>query len=134
MAAVLDTADQARANSAAAQAKAGADFVTLAKQMSDDPTAKTNGGDYGFTINRTNPNVPPEVVDALFTMKVGQVSGVIIASPILSGEGPSLQIVKLTGVKTGGVTAEHITINLTDPTVYIKQFEKTHPYKTYVHF
>jgi hypothetical protein len=67
-------------------------------------------------------------------MKVGQVSGTIIASPVLAGEGPSLQIVKLTGVKSDGVTAQHITINLKNPSVFINQFEKSHPYHTYVHF
>lgn len=135
VAAKLDTADSQKAASAlAAATKPKADFAAIAKQYSDDPSAKDNGGDYGFTVSRTNPNVPPEVVDALFTMKVGQISGIIIASPVLAGQGPSLQIVKLTGTKPGGVTAQHITINLQNPSVYIKQYEKTHPYHTYVNF
>jgi hypothetical protein len=62
----LDNADTQRATSILAQAKSGTDFATLAKQASDDPAAKDNGGDYGFAITRTNPNVPPEVVNDLF--------------------------------------------------------------------
>src|SRR5205085_8925540 len=99
-----------------AQAKSGADFAALAKQSSDDPSAKDNGGDYGFPIAKTNPNVPPEVVQALFQLKPGQVSDLILASPVLAGQGPSFQIVKLTGVSGDSVTAQHIVINLKDVT------------------
>ncbi len=135
VAAKLDSAATQKAASALAQSNnPKASFADLAKKYSDDPSAKDNGGDYGFIISRTNPNVPPEVVDALFNMKPGQVAGVIIASPVLAGQGPTLQIVKLTGVKSSGVTAQHITIKLQDPSIFIKQLEKTHPYKTYVHF
>jgi parvulin-like peptidyl-prolyl isomerase len=73
----LDKANMARANDALLQAKAGTDFGTLAAKLSDDPSAKTNAGDYGAPITRTNPNIPPQVVTTLFKLKPGQVSGVI---------------------------------------------------------
>jgi hypothetical protein len=130
----LDNADTQRAVTVLAQAKGGADFAGLAKQSSDDPAAKDNGGDYGYVITKTNPNVPPEVVDALFKLKVGQVSDLILASPVLGGQGPSFQVVKLTGVNGDTVTAQHIVINLKDSISYIKQLEAKNPPHTYVHF
>jgi hypothetical protein len=130
----LDNAATQRAVGALAQAKSGADFASLAKQSSDDPAAKTTGGDYGFGVTKTNPNVPPEVVDALFKLKAGQVSDLILASPVLAGQGPSFQIVKLTGINGDSVTAQHIVINLKDATSYIRQLEQKNPPHDYVHF
>lgn len=130
----LDITDSQRAQSVLTQARGGADFATLAKSSSDDPAAKTTGGDYGFAINKANPNVPPEVVDQLFQMKVGQISGPILASPVLAGQGPTLQIVKLTAINGDTVTAQHIVINLKDASSYIKQLETAKPPHSYVHF
>jgi parvulin-like peptidyl-prolyl isomerase len=134
VAAKLDSADSQRAASILNQAKAGTDFATLAKQNSDDPSAKDNGGDYGFPITKTNPNVPPEVVDALFQLKAGQISDVILASPVLSSQGPSLQIVKLTAISGDSVTAQHITVNLKNSSTYVAEIEKQKPLHPYVHF
>lgn len=130
----LDTADSQRAQNAIAQLNGGADFTALAKQVSDDPSAKDNGGDYGFPITKTNPNVPPEVIDVLFTLEPGQVSNAILSSPVLANEGPSLQIVKLTGVSGDSVTAQHIVINLKDASTYAAQLQKQKPSHSYVHF
>src|SRR5207237_941562 len=116
------------------QIRAGADFTTIAKQVSDDPSAKANGGDYGGPITKTNPNLPPSVIQALFSMQVGQVSDLILASPVLTNQGPSLQIVKLTGVNGNSVTAEHIVFNLKDINGDIQQLKKQKPAHTYVHF
>jgi hypothetical protein len=130
----LDNADTQRAASALAQAKNGGDFGALAKKLSDDPSAKDNGGDYGFAITKTNPNVPPEVVNALFGLRSGQVSDLILASPVLAGQPPSFQIVKVTGLNGDTVTAQHIVINLKDATTYIKQLRQIDPPRSYVHF
>jgi hypothetical protein len=132
VAAALDNTGQAKAVSAAAQAKAGADFTTLAKQLSDDPTAKDNGGDYGFPITKTNPNLPPEVITALFSLKNGQVSDMILASPVLANQGPSLQIVKVTAINGNSLTAQHIVINLKDISGDIKTLQKQKPVHDYV--
>ncbi len=130
----LDTTDSQRAQAILAQARGGADFSALAKQSSDDPSSKSSGGDYGFAIDKTNPNVPPEVVNQLFQMKVGQISDPILASPVLAGQGPTLQIVKLTGISGDTVTAQHIVINLKDASAYIKQLQIAKPPHPYVHF
>jgi parvulin-like peptidyl-prolyl isomerase len=132
VAAALDNTGQAKAVSAAAQAKAGADFTTLAKQLSDDPTAKDNGGDYGFPITKTNPNLPPEVITALFSLKNGQVSDMILASPVRANQGPSLQIVKVTAINGNSLTAQHIVINLKDISGDIKTLQKQKPVHDYV--
>lgn len=134
VAAKLDNAGSQRAAAVLAQAKDGADFGALAKQSSDDPEAKNTGGDYGFTITKTNPNVPPEVIQALFQLKPGQVSDLILASPVLAGQPPSFQIVKLTGSTGDSVTAQHIVINLKDVSTYIKQLKAKKPPHAYVHF
>jgi hypothetical protein len=133
VAAVLDNVDNKRAASVYSQAKAGADFTALAKQMSDDPAAKTNGGDYGFPIIKTNPNLPPEVITALFDLKNGEVSNIILASPVLASQGPSLQVVKLTGINGNSVTAQHIVINLKDISGDVKQLRAQKPAHAYIH-
>jgi hypothetical protein len=134
VAAKLDNDDSQKAAVVLAQAKNGADFAALAKQYSDDPTAKQTGGDYGVPITRTNPNVPPEVSQSLFQLKAGQVSDLILASPVLANQPPSLQIVRVTGVAGDSVTAQHIVINLKDPATYIKQLQDKKPAHSYVHF
>jgi hypothetical protein len=134
VAAKLDNEDSRRAAVVVAQAKGGGDFGALAKQYSDDQAAKQNGGDYGVPITKTNPNVPPEVIQALFQLKPGQVSDLILASPVLAGQSPSLQIVRLTGVVGDSVTAQHIVINLKDTSAYVKQLKAKKPSHTYVHF
>jgi len=57
-----------------AQAKAGKDFGELAKQYSQDPGSAPNGGDLGWADR--NSFVKP-FADALFSMKVGEISGPI---------------------------------------------------------
>ncbi len=133
VAAALDNPDTQRAASVVAQAKSGADFAALAKQSSDDPTAKDNGGDYGFPITKTNPNVPPEVVEQLFKLKSGQVSDIILASPVLANQGPSLQIVKVTNTSGDSVSAQRIVINLKDIAGYVKQLKSQKPPHSYIH-
>jgi peptidyl-prolyl cis-trans isomerase C len=56
-----------------AQVKKGADFAALAKQHSQDGSAQ-NGGDLGFV---TRGQTVPPFDQAVFSMKAGQVSGVV---------------------------------------------------------
>jgi peptidyl-prolyl cis-trans isomerase C len=56
-----------------AQVKKGADFAGLAKQHSQDGSAQ-NGGDLGFV---TRGQTVPPFDQAVFSMKAGQVSGVV---------------------------------------------------------
>ncbi|HSW78564.1 MAG TPA: peptidylprolyl isomerase [Candidatus Babeliales bacterium] len=134
VAAKLDSAATQRAVGILAKAKVAPDFAALAKEVSDDPAAKTTGGDYGFGITKTNPNISPEIVDAMFKLKVGEVSDLILASPVLANQGPSLQIVKITGKSGDSVTAQHIVINLKDSSTYIKALQAKKPSHSYVHF
>lgn len=125
--ATLDKADMRRAQSVLAQLKGGADFGAVAKAASDDPSAKSNGGDYGSPLTKDDPNIAPQVAEALFKLNTGQISGVINA-------GPTLEIVKL-NTKTGNsVTAQHISIKLQNIAVYINQVKAKQSAKTYVHF
>ena len=123
----LDTDTNQRAASAMSQIRLGADFGELAKQVSEDPAAKQNAGDYGFLIDKSNPNVPPEVVDALFKLKPGQAS-----EPINTGA--TLEIVKVVEKKGSSLSAKHISFNLKDISVYINDLKAKQPAKTYVKF
>jgi hypothetical protein len=116
----LDKQDTEKADSALFKLKNGTDFATLVAQVSDEPNAKTNGGDYGFPITRTNPNVPPQVVSALYKLQPGQVSAVI-------NTGSTLEIVKNVQVNGDSITAKHIVINLKDISEYTKDLRKQKP-------
>lgn len=123
----LDTAANQRASDALARLKAGADFTDLAKEISDDPAAKANGGDYGAAIAKDNPNLPPQVIDQLFKLQPGQYSGVVAA-------GTTLEIIKVNKNDSTTVNAQHITMNLKNISTYIDQLKAKQPVKTYVHF
>jgi parvulin-like peptidyl-prolyl isomerase len=57
-----------------ARAKGGADFAQLARDFSDDPTAKQRGGDLGSFQRQ---QMTPKFSDAAFALGVGQVSDVV---------------------------------------------------------
>ena len=83
--------------------KNGDDFGAVAREMSDDQSAKTNSGDlYYFTAGMT----VPEFEDAIFSMKIGDYS----KKPIRTMFG--LHIVKLTDKKKRyeSIRAAHILI------------------------
>lgn len=123
----LDTAANARAESALASIKAGGDFTAIAKAVTEDDSSRASGGDYGGTITKDNPNLPPQVIDQLFKLQAGQYSGVI-------NTGSTLEILKVS--KTDGVTvnAQHISFRLQPISIYIDQLKAKQPSRTYVHF
>jgi len=63
---------KAHANALLKELKAGADFIKLAKEKSEDPVTRTDGGDLGYFARGT---LPPHVEDVLFAMKKGEVKG-----------------------------------------------------------
>jgi peptidyl-prolyl cis-trans isomerase C len=54
-----------------AELKKGADFATLAKEKSKDPSGASNGGDLGYF---TKKDMVPEFADAAFKLDKGQIS------------------------------------------------------------
>lgn len=123
--AVMDTAANSRAQDALLKLKIGGNFADLAKQVSEDPATKANGGDYGFKIDKTNRDVPPQVVEALFKMKPGQNSGIIATAT-------SLEIVHLNDVSGDRVGASHISFALKDISFYINDLKEKQKIKSYV--
>jgi len=79
-----------KAEKVLAEAKAGADFVELAKKYSDDPSGK-EGGDLGFLKKG---EVLPEFENTLTTMKTGDVSGLIRTAA-------GIHIIKLEEIREG---------------------------------
>ena len=62
-------ADEAKAKDIIAQLQKGADFATLAKDSSTDPSAKTNSGELGWFKKA---DMLPEFSDAAFGLKPGE--------------------------------------------------------------
>ncbi len=62
---------EAEAKEIEAELKKGADFATLAKEKSKDPSAKTDGGDLGWF---TKDQLVPEVAEVAFKLDKGQIS------------------------------------------------------------
>jgi hypothetical protein len=121
----LDTATHAKANAAYAQLKAGADFATLAGQVSEDTATKSNGGQYGYLISQNNVNIPPQVVAALFALKPGQYTSII-------NTGYSLEIDKNLGVVSGQVQASHIVFNFQDIDSYLSPLKNEQKAREYI--
>lgn len=121
----LDTEANKRANEALVKVKSGTDFAELAKQISEDQSTKAAGGDFGFAITKSNPNVSPQVIDTIFKLKPGQISDVI-------NTGSALEIIKVEQVTGEAVTARHIVFALKDINTFIKPLQDQHPAKTYI--
>ena len=120
----LDTDTHARADNVLSQLQSGGDFAKLAADNSDDAATKGNGGQYPFPVARTNRDVPPQVVDALFKLQPGQTSSVIDA-------GYTLEIVKVVQVNGDKVQGAHISFAFKGINAYLdplKQQSTTHKY------
>lgn len=122
----LDTETHARAQNVLTQLQNGGNFADLAKQYSDDPGTKANGGDYGIAITKNNRDLSPQVIDELFKLQPGQISGII--------ETPTgLEIVQVRERDGDVVRASHIFFQFQPITKYINQLkatEKTHAFIT----
>lgn len=69
----VDAAAKAKADSLVAQLRGGADFATLARANSEDPSSSGNGGDMGF-VDRGK--TVPEFENAIFSLPLNQVDSV----------------------------------------------------------
>lgn len=116
----LDTETHEQANQVLAEIKAGKDFKELAKQYSDDVSTKDNGGEYGISIERSNRDIQPQVIKALFTLEEGETSNVIETAT-------GLEIVKVLEKKPTSVRAAHILFVFEDINTYTDELrqEKT---------
>lgn len=70
-----EAAKKKKAEDTLAQLKDGADFVALAKKVSEDTTTKAQGGDLG-TVTRQTP-FDQTFLNAAFALKKGQISGLV---------------------------------------------------------
>jgi foldase protein PrsA len=121
----LDTTAESEAQSTLSQVKAGANFATLASQVSDDTQTKSNGGQYASAITINDQQISPNIISTLFQLKPGQVSGII-------NTGYSLEIVKLLNRTGDTLTAAHIQFNLQDISTYTKPLEDKQPLHQYI--
>jgi len=69
---LMEAEAKAKAESLLKQIRAGADFVKLVKEHSEDATSAAKNGDFG-TIRGTD-NIPGEIKKAIFSLKPGEVS------------------------------------------------------------
>jgi hypothetical protein len=123
---VLDPGTEQRAEQAEQMLKGGADFGTVAKQFSDDIATKNNGGNYGFSIDKTNRDIPAQVTSALFSQKPGQISAII-------NSGYSLEIVKTLQVQGDKVEAAHIVFTFKDINTFINDLKDKEKTTLYIH-
>jgi hypothetical protein len=105
VASVLDTTAHARAANALAEIDSGADFAAVAAKYSDDEMTKAKGGQYPAPVAKTNRDVPPQVVGALFSLQPGKTSRVV-------DTGYSLEIVKSLAISGDKVQGAHISFKV----------------------
>jgi hypothetical protein len=121
----LDLAAIDKARAALVQVQNGTDFAAVAKQYSDDIGTRDNGGQYPFPIDRSNRDVAPKVVDALFRLQPTQ------TSPIID-TGYTLEIVKVISADNGKIRAAHISTAYKSINDFIKPLQDKTPPKKYI--
>jgi len=122
----LDTAAHARATNALAEVNSGADFGVVATKYSDDPTTKDKGGQYAGPIGKTDRDVAPHVVEALFALQPGQISGIV-------DTGYTLEILKNLGISGEKINAAHISFKLQPITTYTAPLEAQQKVHHFIH-
>ncbi|HVV66689.1 MAG TPA: SurA N-terminal domain-containing protein [Candidatus Saccharimonadales bacterium] len=121
----LDTGTNQRAQAALQQLEQGADFGTLASQVSDDATTKGNGGQYAAVITQNDRSLPPALTEEIFKLKPGQTSGII-------NTGYTLEIVKILDNTNGNVHAAHIQFTFKPISDYVKKLQAQEPVHEYI--
>jgi foldase protein PrsA len=113
----LDVDTHSRAQNILNALANGGDFAELARQHSEHPNTKDVGGDYGISIERTNRDLPPQVIDALFKLEPGQVSG-LIETPL------GIEILRVREKDGNGVRASHIFLAFKNIETYVKPLKE----------
>ena len=112
----LDTATHARAEAALKALQQGASFASVAAQYSDDTATKNNGGQFPNAITKTDQSLPPQTLQTLFSLKPGQISGIV-------NVGYGLEIDKVISVEGNSVQAAHILFNFKSLSSFIAPLE-----------
>lgn len=123
----LDTDVRTKAQNTLKEINGGKDFAIVAKEVSEDPSTKDKGGEFGFGIDKNNKDISPKTVEALFQLKPGQVSGII-------NVGYGLEIVKNLQQKDDKIKAAHIIFNFKDINQYLGSIKDQRKTRTYVSF
>ncbi len=123
----LDTEARTKAQNALNEINSGKDFAIVAKEQSEDPATKSNGGEFGFDIDKNNRDVSPATVEALFNLKAGEVS-----PPINVGYG--IEILKNIEQKEDKIKAAHIIFNFKDINYYLSSTKDQRKARTYITF
>lgn len=122
----LDIDTEGRAKSAMAEINSGKDFAEVAKNYSDEVTTKDNGGVYGFLIEKSNRDITPQTLDAIFKLQPGQVSGIV-------NTGNALEIYKLIEIQEGNkAKVAHIVFNFKDINQFLNDRKEKVKTRTYV--
>lgn len=121
----LDLDTHKRATEAYDRLQKGEDFAALAKQLSDDAATKENGGSYGIEIDKSDRDLAPQVIDALFKLKPGQTSGII-------NTGTSLEILKVNEVSGDKVRASHIMFTFKPIDTYVNPLKEKEKPRTFI--
>jgi parvulin-like peptidyl-prolyl isomerase len=102
---------RAKIEGAAARQKAGEDFRTIARQVSEDAMTAARGGDYGWaSVEGTGTGLDPMIDQTAATLKAGEASAVVE-----SEEG--LYLVRVDGVREGDVPQEEALRELAEEAV-----------------
>lgn len=121
----LDIDTHNRAQNVLSQLNNGGDFAALARENSQDPNTKDNGGDYGTAIERTNRELSPQVIDALFKLEAGQTSS-IVETPL------GLEILRVREKSGNSIRASHIYFAFNPISTYIDPLKESNPARQYI--
>lgn len=122
----LDTGTKSRAEAALAELNAGKDFATVAKAYSDDSATKDKGGELGFLISKTDRNIPPQTVNALYKLQPGQISGIVDI-------GYGLEIVKNINNQDDKIKAARIFFSYQDINNFLDDYRDKQKPKAFIH-
>lgn len=122
--AALDSDTTARAQAAIAQVSSGADFLELAKQVSEDVATKPNGGDLGF-VDLSSQDIAPQTMSVVNGLAAGQNSGLI-------NIGTGYEIVKLIEKKDNKYHIAHMVFYFKDIDTYLNDIKAKNPLRQYI--
>jgi len=121
----LDDGTTAKAHAALQQLVNGADFGSLATQVSDDLGTKAAGGQYPRPLTMRDSDLSPVLAQEIFRLKPGETSSLI-------NTGYTLDIVKVTDATDSTRHAAHIQFTFQDITTYVKPLQAKNPPHDYI--